>query len=108
MTEPVYDKEPLRHLQLDQADIPCFSDTDDYTENYEKISADHPLFLPGKKLIKNQARMITTMIASAPITIGRLADPVCTGMGVGVFSYQISQTWSRTVPIANHRRQEVV
>ncbi|HEY5603518.1 MAG TPA: class I SAM-dependent methyltransferase [Gammaproteobacteria bacterium] len=41
MNESIYAKKPLRYIRVDQVEIPCFSASDDYVENYEKISADH-------------------------------------------------------------------
>lgn len=44
----------------------------------------YDLLLFGRNLIKNQARIITEMIAIAPKTMGILTEPVWTGIGVGV------------------------
>ena len=48
------------------------------------IKVFYSLFFAGKYPTKNHARIITSMIANAPITIGRFTDPVCTGIGLGV------------------------
>lgn len=48
------------------------------------IKVFYSLLLAGKYPTKNHARIITSMIANAPITIGKFTDPVCTGIGVGV------------------------
>ena len=48
------------------------------------IKVFYSLFFEGKYPTKNHARITTSMIANAPITIGKFTDPVCTGIGVGI------------------------
>jgi hypothetical protein len=43
-----------------------------------------PLLLLGKYPTKNQVRMITMIIARAPMTMGKFVEPDWIGMGVGV------------------------